>query len=66
MTILHRMNQINLLTVPNSKSHKIKLVVEHVQFHRECSNHGCESQAIVGKAVPRYGNADVPAEKSVT
>ena len=39
---VHQMNQIHLLTVPNSKSHKMPSVVEHVQFHQDCNNHGCE------------------------
>ena len=42
MTSLHQMNQINLLTAPNSKSHKMSSVVERVQFHQDCNNHDCK------------------------
>ena len=52
MNTLHQMNQIHLLTVPNSKSHKMSSVVEHVQFHQDCNNDmAVKSQVFVGKAL---------------
>ena len=63
MSIVHRMNQINLLTVPNSKSHKTKSAVEHVQFYWECNNYGSEITGHCWQSSIPNGNADAPSRK---